>query len=242
MKPATCIIVDDEPLAIRLLTAHVQQVAGLDLVESFDNPLAALSYLRNHPVDLVFLDIQMPVFTGLEFARTLKPAPAIVFTTAYRDYAVESYELAVVDYLVKPIAFPRFYQAIDRFFALQQSNQSTGVEPKNNVADVLTDQEQFRYFNVNKKHVKVYLKDITYIESLKDYIRIHTEAQSLTTREKISDFATTLPACFLRTHRSFIVNIQHITAYTAHDIEIGAQAVPIGVSYKLNVMDKLQQG
>lgn len=243
---ASCIIIDDEPLAIRLLTAHVERIPELKLKASFQNPVKALAYLRENPTDLLFLDIQMPVLTGIEFARTLRPAPGIIFTTAYRDYAVESYELEVIDYLVKPITFPRFYQAVNKFLlakttlapaAAPNSERSDLAKPRTSMPETT---DEYRYFNVNKKHVKVYLKDITYVESLKDYVRIHTPTLRLVTKDKIGDFAASLPDYFLRSHRSFLVNIHHITAFTAHDIEIGDIEVPIGISYKMQVMEQLK--
>lgn len=233
----TCIIVDDEPLAIRLLKVHLERVMELKLAQSFENPLEALSYLRNKPVDLVFLDIQMPVLTGMEFARSLQVMPSVIFTTAYRDYAVESYELQVVDYLVKPITFPRFYQAVDKFLQQSSPNPSVAAAPP----PIPTEAgPQFRYFNVNKRHVKVAIADITHIESQKDYIKIFTHTQQLQTKERISDFIDTLPDFFLRVHRSFIVNLTQVTAFTAHDIEINGQEIPIGISYKRSVLERLK--
>ncbi|MEM1358482.1 MAG: response regulator transcription factor [Bacteroidota bacterium] len=242
---ASCIIIDDEPLAIRLVAAHVERIPELTLKGSFQNPVKALAYLRENPIDLLFLDIQMPALTGMEFARTLRPAPGIIFTTAYRDYAVESYELEVIDYLVKPITFPRLYQAVNKF--LLTKTDSAPAHSANSIATAASQKsvqgttEEFRYFNVNKKYVKVCLQDITYVESLKDYVRIHTTTQRLVTKEKIGDFATTLPEYFLRTHRSFLVNTRHITAFTAHDVEISEIEIPIGISYKMQVMERLRK-
>ncbi|MEM6771159.1 MAG: response regulator transcription factor [Bacteroidota bacterium] len=242
MSTIRCIIVDDEPLAIRLLKAHVEQVPELKLIATFDQAVMALSYLRQHHVDLIFLDIQMPAVTGLEFAKAVGQNSAIVFTTAYREYAVESYELHVVDYLVKPITFARFYRAINKVLARQNPGPVTtthqgGVSSLDGAGS--PDGDEFRYFNVNKKYVRVRLADITHVESVKDYVKIITLNGQISTREKISDFARTLPNNFLRTHRSFIVNLNRITAYTAHDIEIGDQEIPIGVSYKSEVMKRL---
>jgi DNA-binding LytR/AlgR family response regulator len=235
---ATCIIVDDEPLAIRLLTAHVSQVPQLTLLGSFENPVKALAFLRENKVDLLLLDIQMPTLTGLEFVRTLPNESRVIFTTAYREFAVESYELDVVDYLVKPITFSRFYQAVDKFLLLNPSIAPASA-PEEKPAPL---SPAFRFVNVNKKHVKVYYEQITYIESMKDYIRICTIDGEVVTREGITDFAGQLPDYFLRIHRSFIVNIRKITAFTAHDVEVGEYGVPIGVSYKSAVMERLNAG
>ena len=235
-SPISCIIIDDEPLAIRLLRAHVAQVPQLELLDTFENPVEALAFIRSKPVDLLFLDIQMPVITGLEFVRTLPPATKVIFSTAYREFAVESYELDVVDYLVKPITFARFYQAVNKVLLLPTATAPASAPEK---AAVLTT-EAYRYFNVNKKHVKIRYDDIAYVESLKDYIRIHTNDKEIVTREKISDLAEELPGHFLRTHRSFLVNSLKVTAFTAHDVEIGEIVIPIGVSYKMAVMEALK--
>jgi len=235
---ATCIIVDDEPLAVRLLTAHVRQVPQLTLLASFENPVNALAFLRENRVDLLLLDIQMPTMTGLEFAKTLPKETHVIFTTAYREFAVESYELNVVDYLVKPITFSRFYRAVDRFLLLSSSIAPASAPEKTPSSP----SPAFRFVNVNKKNVKVYYERITYIESMKDYIRICTADGEVVTREGITDFAGQLPDYFLRIHRSFIINVRKITAYTAHDVEVGEQGIPIGVSYKSAVMERLSAG
>lgn len=234
--PISCIIVDDEPLAIRLLRAHVAQVPQLELLDTFENPVEALAFIRSKPVNLLFLDIQMPIITGMEFAQTLPAGTKVIFTTAYRDFAVESYELNVVDYLIKPITFARFYQAVDKVLLLPTSTAPAPAPEKTTTPTTAA----YRYFNVNKKHVKIYYDDINYVESLKDYIRIHASNQEIVTREKISDLAKELPGYFLRTHRSFLVNSRKVTAFTAHDIEISEIVIPIGVSYKMAVMEALK--
>ena len=241
-----CIIIDDEPLAIRLLQSHVAQVPELRLIGSFENPLEALAFLRQHPVELLFLDIQMPVITGIEFLKSVQPSSAVIFTTAYRDYAVESYELAAVDYLLKPITFSRFYQAVNKFLGdspVHHHQGSRSGKTRGSANSIPNDQgdqsSPTRFFNVNKKQVKVTLAAITYIESLKDYICIRTHEQELITKERISDIVTELPKSFLRVHRSFIVNLDQVTAFTAHYLEIGDIEIPIGVSFKQLVLQRL---
>lgn len=235
---ATCIIVDDEPLAIRLLTAHVSQVPQLLLLGSFENPVDALAFLRENPVNLLLLDIQMPTMTGLEFSKTQPKTTRIIFTTAYREFAVESYELDVVDYLVKPITFSRFYQAVDKFLLLHSPTAPAAPPPPKPLSRL----PDFCFVNVNKKNVKVFYDQIIYIESRKDYIRIRTLNEEVVTREGITDFAKQLPDYFLRIHRSFIVNLRKITAYTAHDVEVGGKEIPIGISYKSAVIERLNAG
>lgn len=234
-----CLIIDDEPLAIMLIEKHISQIPQLEIVASCQNPLAAFEILKKEPIDLLFLDIQMPVLTGLEFAKSLQHPPSIIFTTAYREYAVESYELNVVDYLLKPITFTRFFKAINKFLNSRQAEPTPIVQvsvPTSSVAP------EFIYVNANKKHVKVLFQDILYVESIKDYVRIHTKDQRITTKDKISEFDQKLPDYFLRIHRSFIVNQRQITAFTAHDVEIGETEIPIGVSYKKGVFEVLKKG
>jgi len=234
-----CLIVDDEPLAIMLIEKHISQIPQLELVASCQNPLAAFEILKKESIDLLFLDIQMPVLTGLEFAKSLQNPPSIIFTTAYREYAVESYELNVVDYLLKPITFTRFFKAINKFLNSRQTEPTPIVQVS---APTSSTVPKFIYVNANKKHVKVLFQDILYVESIKDYVRIHTKDQRITTKDKISEFDQKLPDYFLRIHRSFIVNQRKITAYTAHDVEIGETEIPIGVSYKKGVFEVLKKG
>ena len=233
-----CLIVDDEPLAIMLIEKHISQLPQLEIVASCQNALEAFEILKKEPIDLLFLDIQMPVLTGLEFAKSLQNPPSIIFTTAYREYALESYELNVVDYLLKPITFTRFFKAINKYLNSRQSETT----PVTQVTAATPAEPEYIYVNANKKHIKVLFPDILYIESLKDYVRIHTSDQRITTKDKISEFEQKLPDYFLRIHRSFIVNKRKLTAFTAHDVEIGETEIPIGVSYKKGVFEVLKQG
>ena len=232
-----CLIVDDEPLAIQLLKSHVEQVPNLELAASCDNALEAFEVLKSTQVDLLFLDIQMPMLTGVEFLKSLAHPPKVIFTTAYRDYAMEGYELNIVDYLLKPITFERFFKAINKYFELGQQVAPMPV-PVSTPQPAPTNDHLF--INVNKKYHKVLFDDILYIESLKDYLRIYTTAEPFTTKEKISEFIEKLPGQFIRVHRSFIVNKQKVTAYTATDVEIGPLEIPIGGNYKMQVMEALR--
>lgn len=233
-KKINCMIVDDEPLAIQLLTTHIKQIENLELVATANNPIEALGLLKELSVDLLFLDIQMPVLTGIELVKALQNRPDVIFTTAYRDYAVESYELDIIDYLMKPITFVRFVQSVNKY--LDKKSNTTNLASTND-----TQQENISiYVNVNRRYVKVIFDDINYIESLKDYIHIHTTNDIVITKETISHFETKLPKSFLRIHRSFIVNRFKITAFTSHDIEIGTKEIPIGGSYREDVIRKLK--
>jgi len=230
----TCIIIDDEPLAIELIKDHVSKFSNLEVIGTCQNAIEGLEMLKSNHVDLMFLDIQMPTLTGIEFLKSLSNPPKVIFTTAYREYALESYELEVVDYLLKPISFDRFFKAINKFLKTEtpvQKSQPKTIEKEGT--------SSYIYVNVNKKHHRINYDDILYAESLKDYVRIHTTSTSITTKEKISDFESKLPSYFLRTHRSYIVNTRKISAYTMHDIEIGNIEIPIGISYKQQVLGEL---
>ncbi|GGZ92422.1 LytR/AlgR family response regulator transcription factor [Algibacter mikhailovii] len=230
-----CIIIDDEPLAIALIEAHVSKIPNLEIIATCNNALEGFEVLKSKSVDLIFLDIQMPLLTGIDFLKSLSHPPKVIFVTAYREYAIESYELDVVDYLLKPISFERFFKAINKYFkSLESHTKLETVVSENN------QKSEFIYVNVNKKNHKVLFSEIVYAESLKDYIQIHTKEKTIVTKDKISDFEQKLPKNFLRIHRSYIVNIDKVTAYTAHDVEVGALELPIGVSYKKDVHKTLR--
>jgi len=233
-KKIKCLIVDDEPLAIKLIKGHIEQIPGLELVASYKNPLEAFESLRIEPVDLIFLDIQMPVLTGIDFVKSMQSPPGIIFTTAYRNYAAESYELDVIDYLIKPITFTRFFKAVAKF-----SNQYQQSDRQAEISAATKFSNDYIYVNSNKKHIKVEFEQILYVESIKDYVRIHTQEKSIITKDKISGFEKKLPPVFLRVHRSFIVNTNKITAFTKHDIEINEREIPIGRSYKDEILRQL---
>ena len=230
-----CIIIDDEPLAIALIAAHISKIPNLEVVATSNNALDGFEVLKSKQVDLMFLDIQMPLLTGIEFLKSLSNPPKVIFTTAYREYAIESYELDVVDYLLKPISFDRFFKAINKYFKTVESKYVTEID-----ASKKEQNSDFIYVNVNKKHYKILFSEIIYAESLKDYVQIHTKEKTIITKDKISDFEHKLPEHFIRTHRSYIVNMDKITAYTAHDIELGTLEIPIGVSYKKQLLKILK--
>ncbi len=228
-----CLIVDDEPLAIQLLESHIAQLPELEVAATSSNAMEAMGILKTERIDLLFLDIQMPMITGVEFLRSVSNPPKVIFTTAYREYAVEGYELDVVDYLLKPITFERFFKAINKY--LDQTS------PQQVLSDQIVENEEGHLFvNVNKKNVKVVFNKVLYVESIKDYIKIHLEDETLVTKEKISDFEVKLPISFLRVHRSYIVNKSKIDAFTAADIEIGPHEIPIGGNYKREVQEALK--
>lgn len=237
MKKIKCLIVDDEPLAASLIKKHLEQFNQFELVASCWNAMEAFEVLKKESIDLLFLDIQMPVLSGIDFVKSLRHPPKVIFVTAYRDYAVESYELDVVDYIVKPITFERFFKAINKFLSLHEpllSIPQTPIPPKS------TDEKNYIYVNSNRKYIKVAFDQVLYVESLKDYVRIYTPQAKIMTKEKISDFVDKLPVQFIRIHRSFIVNTKQVTAFTNHDVEINGQEIPIGISYKKMVFEFLK--
>jgi DNA-binding LytR/AlgR family response regulator len=231
-----CLIIDDEPLAIEVIKTHLAQLSELELVASFANPVAALETLKREKIDVIFLDIEMPVLSGIDFIKNIAIAPKVIFTTAYRNYAIESYELDVVDYLLKPISCSRFLKSINKFKTLVQLPIALNDEPKEIPLD------NHIYLNANKKFIKLEFDAITYVESMKDYVKIHLSDKSVVTKETISSFSVKLPAEFLRIHRSFIVNTKKVTAFTKVDVEINETELPIGSSYKESVMAFLKNG
>jgi len=229
-----CLIIDDEPLAIQIIREYLAQINDLELVATFENSLEAFEWVSKNPIDLIFLDIQMPLLTGIDFVKTLPQPPKVIFTTAHRNYAIESYELDVVDYLLKPISFIRFFKAVNKFKSLSDIPiATTQITQPELIHDHL-------YVNANKKFIKILFEQIRYVESIKDYIHIHTTDQNVITKEKISSFAAKLPHNFMRIHRSFIVNVARINAFTATHVEIEGQELPIGYSYKNEVMARLK--
>jgi two-component system LytT family response regulator len=228
-----CLLVDDEPLAIQLIQNHIGQLDTFEVVGTCSNAIKALEMLRTVPVDLLFLDIKMPQITGIDFLKTLKNPPAVIITTAYREYAIEGYDLDLIDYLLKPITFDRFFKAVDRYLRLRSPIVKAEALP--------VTAQQFIYIKAGGKFHSLNKEEVLYVESLKDYIVIHCTDKKITAKYKISDLEAELQdAAFLRIHRSYIVNLKKITAFTAYDIEIGSKELPIGASYKEYVFKKLQ--
>jgi DNA-binding LytR/AlgR family response regulator len=228
-----CIIIDDEPLAIEIMESYVSKVEQLKLEGTFRNAISAFTFLQQHPVDLIFLDIQMPKLSGIDFLKTLKNPPKVIFTTAFRDYAIEGFELEVADYLLKPIPFDRFLKAVAKVLHQPAANAGTAHQKTENGEDYV-------YFKVDKKMIKTRMTDILYIESVKDYVKVRTAEKEIVTQQKISYLEESLPKeQFIRIHRSFIVNRERIDAYSATDVEIGKFHVPIGRNYKNDVMKVL---
>jgi DNA-binding LytR/AlgR family response regulator len=230
-----CLIIDDEPPAREILKQHIAGVEALELAGTCSNAVEAVSFLKEHPVDLLLLDIQMPQLLGTNFIRTLKNPPKVIFTTAYRKYAVEGFELDAVDYLLKPISFERFLKAVNKVLQLNisaaQAEPTSATKEKQN-----GESNSFLYFRAERKMVKVFFRDILYVEGLKDYIRIVTDNKTIVTKYVLSTLEEMLPANeFLRIHKSYIVAIYKIDSYNADTIHIAKHELPIGRLYKFDV-------
>lgn len=236
-------IVDDEPLALDVLETFIGRLDNLELVCRCHNAVEAYNCLQSEPIDLMFLDIQMPKLTGIDFLKSLAHPPKVIFTTAYRDYAVEGFELNVADYLLKPIAFERFLKAVSKVTATEQPAALAPAPVPAAAPPAAPDyKEAFIYLKADKKMVKVMLADILYIESLKDYIRVRTETKEIISYQKISFLEEKLPTDkFLRIHRSFIVALDKIHAFSASAVDIGKSEIPIGRFYKNDVLQILNQ-
>lgn len=232
-----CLIVDDEPLARDVLKRYVQELPMLELAGECGNAIEAMLRLQQSVVDLIFLDIRMPQLNGTDFLKTLKNPPKVIFTTAFTEYALEGYELDVVDYLMKPVRFDRFIKAVNKAFPL------LGQKPVVEEALPLLEKknESFVYFRADRKMVKVLLSDIVYIESMKDYVKVFASNQPIITKQSISSVEAMLPEKdFIRTHRSFIVSVNKIKSFTNELIEIGNTEIPIGKLYRNSVMKLLE--
>lgn len=237
MTKITCAIIDDEPLAIDVLESYIKEIDSLELMARFNNVIEAIKFFQTSKVDLLFLDIQMPKLTGIDFLKSLQNPPKIVLTTAYRDYALQGYELNVLDYLLKPISFERFVTAINKFPSSKV--QTVAALPPIPVSTYSFEQS-FLYLKSDKKMVKVFLKDILYIESLKDYVKVKTTDKQIITHQKISYLEERLPdEKFIRIHRSYIIAIDKIRSYNATSLDINGEELPIGRQYKDDVMKLL---
>lgn len=236
MLKYNCIIVEDEPLAAEVLTDYIQQVPFLQLNEVCTDAIFAMEKLQDGKTDLMFLDIHLPKLKGLDFLEALKSPPHVIITSAYKDYALQGFELNVIDYLLKPIRFNRFLKAVNK---LNNHKEQPTV-----IASPVTNLERKSFFfSVGKKRVKIFLDEILYIESMREYVRITTKDKSILTKFQLNEIEDLLSKNnFLRIHRSFIAAKDKIAAFTATDIEINNKSIPIGRSYKELVLSILQPG
>lgn len=233
----TCLIVEDEPLARNLLTEYVKKVSFLNLVKACSNPMEALEVLRTNTIDILFLDIQMPEITGITLLKILQKKPMVILTTAYSEYALESYELDVVDYLLKPITFDRFLKAVDK---ASQRITTPGVS--------ISDRPQgeasadFVFVKDGTKLVKIVFDDVLFVEGLKDYVTIHTKTQKVVTLQRLKALEMQLPAeKFIRIHHSYIIALKAIDVIHKGEVQIGNAMIPISDSYKKAFKDLIDR-
>ena len=232
MKPIRCLIVEDEPLAAEVLADYVSALPHLELVDICQDAIYALDKLKQTQVDLLLLDIHLPRLKGLDFLEALTHPPKVILTTAYHQYALQGYTYNVVDYLLKPISFSRFVQAINKLPKAMEpvpSNASSAPAP-------------YHFVKVNKRLVKVALDDILYVESLKEYAHIHTATETIITKAQLGELETLFGSKnLLRVHRSYLIALDKIRAFSAHEIEIRTHRIPIGRSYQRQVMEVLEK-
>jgi DNA-binding LytR/AlgR family response regulator len=230
-----CLLIDDEPPALKVLQSHIAQIGGLEVIGLCSNAVEAIDILHRRPVDVLFLDIKMPKIIGTEFLRNLSQPPKVIFVTAYREYAVEGFELDAVDYMVKPVSFERFLKAIDRL------KRVVGELPHAETKHYATNPEAFVYLKAEKTMQKVFVNDIIYIESFKDYVKLFFDnGRNLLVKQSIKAIENLLSAHnFIRVHRSYIVSISHISGYTNMSVQLSTTEIPIGRLYKQAVITQL---
>jgi len=227
-----CVIIDDERLAIDVIETHLKNFDHIEVVATFKNPLKAYQILEQEKIDVIFLDINMPEMTGFSFIDNLSNKPLIVITTAYREYAVKSFELNVLDYLVKPIPFSRFLKTINKIY--QQ------VYINNISSDINLQQEPHIFLKVNKKLIKINLNDILFIESLKDYVKVITSIGDYVAHKSLTGITEELPqSSFIRVHRSYTISINKIIALEGNTIEISNKKIPIGRNYLKKTKERI---
>jgi len=229
MSKLRCIIIEDEPLATKVLTDYIAEVPFLELQMTFRDAILATDFLRDHPTDLIFLDIHLPRLKGMAFLKTLSNPPAVIITTAYHQYAVEGFNLDVKDYLLKPIEFERFLIAVNKVNRAQAAPQTHPPEKE----------KDYLFVNVQKRKVKILFSEIVYVESQREYIKIVTTRDQFISKMSTSEIEEILPErLFRRVHRSFIIALDKIGSYTAEMVEVNGVQIPIGRGYR-DVIDKL---
>jgi DNA-binding LytR/AlgR family response regulator len=232
-KKIRCLIIDDELPAREILRKHINGVEALELSGICSNAVEAISFLKDNPVDLLFLDIQMPHLLGTDFIRTLKNPPRIIFTTAYRKYAIEGFELDAVDFLLKPISFERFLKAVNKILQMNLRGSDEAIAPPTSHS---VSAPPFLYFRADRKMVKVLFSDILYVEGLNDYIKIVTTHKTIVTKHLLASLEEMLPpSAFARIHKSFIIAFDKIESFNADSVEIANKEIPIGRSYKFGL-------
>jgi two-component system, LytTR family, response regulator len=229
MSKLNCIIIEDEKPAQEVLKSYIARTDWVTLLAVFDDAVSAMDFSKKNEIDLIFLDIQIPGISGIEFLKILKNPPQIIITTAYSDYALEAFDLDVRDYLKKPFPFERFLKAVNRISLRPDSDQLHQLEKGT------ASEQSFAFFNVNKTMVKVEFMRIQYVESMREYVYIHMEDSKIITKIGIGEIEKLLHGNFLRIHRSYLLNVDKITAYNAEEIFVNKVSLPIGTNYKKTV-------
>jgi DNA-binding LytR/AlgR family response regulator len=230
-----CIIVDDEPVAREILENHLAKIDAIEVVADCKSAIEALNFISAEKIDLIFLDINMPEISGLSFAKSINKNIKIIFTTAYREYAVDGFDLQAVDYLLKPISFDRLLKGVNKY--LDENTKVHTVE----LEEILHEKSESIFVRSDRKMIKINFPEILYIESLADYIKIYLKDKTVVTRETISGIEAKLPQKdFIRVHRSYIVAMQFIDSFTTELVEIGKKQIPISRSYKEGVLKRLE--
>jgi two-component system, LytTR family, response regulator len=225
----TCIAIDDEPKALEVIERYCQKISLANLKATFREPVKAIEFLNREKVDLIFLDINMPDISGIQLLQTLSPRPLIIFTTAYSQYAVESYELNALDYLLKPVTFERFLMAINKAGAALSSRNSAGV-----------DEDAAVLIKSGAQTHRVKLSEILYLEKDGNYITVHLKDGNILIRENMGDiFDLVPPADFIRVHKSYVVSIRHISMIEVHQLIVNGEKIPIGSTYRDTLRDRL---
>ncbi len=233
MQNFKCLIIEDEPLAVEVIIEYIQQLSYLELTAVCTNAIDGLQVLNTEPIDILFLDINLPRLSGIDFLRSLVKKPAVIFITAHREYALEGYELDVVDYLLKPVAFSRFLMAVNKITERSQlvNNNDSATQLKDHL-----------FVNVSRKRQKILYSDIVYLESKREYVSIVTQQGSFLTKIQLSELEKQLDkTAFIRIHRSFIVSKRKIKAYNSTEVDLDAIQIPIGRNYKEQVLFQLNQ-
>lgn len=232
-KSISCIIVDDESIARDIIASHLSKIENITIVAQCKNAIDAFNFISSHNIDLIFLDINMPEISGIAFAKSINKNIKIIFTTAYRDYAVEGFDLQAVDYLLKPIAFERLMKSVNRYFEVTSSSTENSSEP--------SESSDFIFVRSDRKMIKIDFDTIIYIESYSDYIKIHLSNQVITTRETITAIEAKLPRShFLRIHRSYIICVSKIQSFTNEHVTINNLTLTISRTYKKEVLNQLE--
>ena len=234
-----CIAIDDEPMALKVIQRFTDKVSFLNLVGVFQNPVKAMEYLQAHSVDLIFLDIQMPDLTGFQFLQSLPDPPMVIFTTAYSQYALDSYELDAVDYLLKPIPFDRFLKGVNKAQKLHLAEKELLANHDESANDL---NSPYLFLKSDTRIFKVKRADIRYIEGMRDYIAVHTSERRIMTLMSLTKMLVKLPdADFIRVHKSYIINLHHIKLIQHNRITIGEKEIPISNTYRENFFHRIEQ-